>query len=324
MKIVFAHHLSLSYFGGGEKWVVQVANELANRGHEVEIRCLPVMLGKERQISPRLSEKVKYEESYFHTIKDTDITYVTYHPLNWMNFRIKDGKKVAGIHSQCYWFPIRKNYGLLPNLANFVHKIVGNMELHKFDAVHTVYDAFPIDHESLYYIPNFADLEFYHPTLPKSDEFTVGFASRKIWWKGYDIYQRLKRRLTDVFFLETNNVPEQEMPNFYSKNHLSLIPSRIAPMPSRIMQTSLAVLESHMCGTPCLCYGNQPLRENSLPIYFARSISEFTKVIYGLKDVYENDYRSYQNLSTLCRKSSLEFDKKATIDKIETMFEELV
>ena len=41
IKVSFGHHLSLSYRGGGEKWLTQLANELIERGHEVEIKCLP-------------------------------------------------------------------------------------------------------------------------------------------------------------------------------------------------------------------------------------------------------------------------------------------
>ena len=116
MKIVFCHHLSLSYDGGGEKWIVQLSRELMNRGHSIEIFCLPFKLkdGGAYDFKRDLGN-IPYHEGYFHYVS-ADVAYVTYNPLNWLNFYITC-PKIGGMHSHAYWKPINPSYGLLPNLA---------------------------------------------------------------------------------------------------------------------------------------------------------------------------------------------------------------
>ena len=53
MHIAFGHHLSLAYYSGGEKWVISLAKELTNRGHDVEIYALPFLLDGSRKIDPK-------------------------------------------------------------------------------------------------------------------------------------------------------------------------------------------------------------------------------------------------------------------------------
>ena len=65
MKISFCHHLSLSYYAGGEKWIIETAKELAKRGHDVEIYCLPFLLdGKPKINSKEVLEGIPYSENY--------------------------------------------------------------------------------------------------------------------------------------------------------------------------------------------------------------------------------------------------------------------
>lgn len=88
MRIVFAHHLSLPYLGGGEKWIVNTANELAKRGHDVEVYALPFKLkGKYNNTLLELLQ-VPYHEGIRHSI-DADVTYMTYNPLSWLNYTVK-------------------------------------------------------------------------------------------------------------------------------------------------------------------------------------------------------------------------------------------
>lgn len=299
---------------------MNVANELSRRGHQVEIRCLPFTLDSKRKIRPNLSPKVSYREGYFHTIRDSDLNYITYSPLNWLNFRVKKGKKIAGLHSWCYYYPISKRFGLLPNVASLVHKFVGNMELNKFDAVHSLTNFFPIDHPNVYVIHNFSDGTVYRPCESKRKVFSVGFASRPIWQKGYDIFLKLKQKLDDILFISAGDIPESEMPKFYSRNHLTLAPTRPINFPPRLMVDSMTVIESNLCGTPVLCYGDNPYDPIDLPITFAKFIPDFADKIMYLRD----NYDSYQKLSVECRSSALKtFEKLVVVDQIERMFEEV-
>ena len=86
MRIAFCHHLSLSYFGGGEKWLISVSKELAKRGHDVEIYALPFKLEGKSKVDPKeYLEDIPYKEALRHKVK-ADLVYVTYNPLSWLNF----------------------------------------------------------------------------------------------------------------------------------------------------------------------------------------------------------------------------------------------
>ena len=85
MHIDFCHHISLTYRGGGEKWITQLANELTLRGHEITIRALPIW---KRNNPIELLPEIDYKEGYFHHL-DGDVAYITYHPLSGINFKTK-------------------------------------------------------------------------------------------------------------------------------------------------------------------------------------------------------------------------------------------
>lgn len=306
IEINFGHHISLSYRGGGEKWVTQLANELSLRGHKVSVHALPVW----RRDNPvELLPEVDYKEGYFHTLNG-DINYLTYNPLSGINFKVK-GPKIAGIHSHCYWQPFALRYGFLPNLANFVHMITKRWDLEKYDAIHIVTSIYYINHRNVYFIPNFVDNKLYSPTGPKYNEFTIGFSSRKCWQKGFDIFLKLKNILSDIRFVETNNIPEMGMPQFYSQNHLTIVPARVDTF-------GLSIVESMLCKTPVLSSGLDTHKSLQLPIRYAQTIDEYIKEIEILRDMFETE--AYRPLMNDCRKSALKFDKDIVIDQLETMF----
>jgi len=309
MKITFGHHLSLSYRGGGEKWITQLANELVRRGHEVSVKCLPFWR-KDNPID--LLPEIDYEEGYFHHL-DGDVVYITYNPLSWLNFRTK-APKIGGIHSHCYWQPLAREYGLLPNLANVVNAATSKWELGRFDAIHTVTNVYPINHKNVYFIPNFVDGQLYSPLAPKNEEFTIGYASRKVWQKGYDVFLELQELLDDVIFATTGNIPENNMPEFYSKNHVTLVPARVDTF-------GLVNVESLMCGTPVISSGLPTHRALGLPILYAHRVDQYVERIEELRNLF--DVGAYDDLSNICRNSAMVYDKHKIIDHLENMFEEV-
>lgn len=309
MKISFGHHLSLTYRGGGEKWLTQLANELTCRGHDVTIRCLPFW---KRDNPVDLLPEIDYKEGYFHSL-DGDINYLTYNPLSWINFKVK-GPKIGGIHSHCYWQPFAWRYGLLPNLANFVHMITKRWELERFDALHTVTPIYPLNVEKVYHIPNFVDGKHYSPKVPKSDEFTVGFSSRKVWQKGYDIFLELQELLDDIKFVTTGNILEKKMPEFYSRNHVTVVPARVDTF-------GLVNVESLLCGTPVVSSGLPTHKALGLPILYAYNLDQYIEKIELLKGMFYSGL--YKDLSDTCRITALMYDKYIIIDQLENMFEEV-
>ena len=313
MKIAFCHHLSLSYGGGGEKWMIELARDLSRRGHDIEIYALPFTMKGGRGLVPEDElDGISYHEGLLHNVS-ADLTYVTYNPLSWLNFHIH-GPKIAGIHSHCYWQPLERKYGILPNLAHFINIFISRSELGRFDAIHTVTPVYPINHKRVFYIPNFVDSDRYHPLAPKNSEFTIGYASRKVWQKGYDIFESLKEELKEINFVETNHLPEKDMPRFLSSNHLTLLPSRVDTF-------GLTAVESMLCKTPVISSGLSTHRCLGLPIDYATTINDYIRQIEFYQSIFETEI--YNSLADNCRESALKYDKHYIVGKIEEMFKEV-
>jgi glycosyltransferase involved in cell wall biosynthesis len=323
MKIAFCHHLSLSYYGGGEKWLISLTNELVNRGHEVKIYALPLRLEGSKKIDPKehLNPQIEYEET-MHKRVDADVAYITYNPLNWLNFRTSS-YKIGGIHSHAYWKSFDMKYGFLPNLANAVNKIIKDSELRKFDAIHVVNNVYEVKHPRVYYIPNFVDSHVYHPCAEKADKFSIAYLGRPVWQKGFDVYEEIIKRLKDDiefkdcnFYISGGNIQEKDLPSFISKNHVIVLPSRVDTF-------GLSIIESLMCGTPVI---TTPLLTHAcleVPIHYAQTINDFIDRIRNMKYLWDEHRDTYQNICDSCRMLSLQYDKKEIVDRIENMFKEV-
>jgi len=191
--------------------------------------------------------------------------------------------------------------------------VTNKTELSKFKAIHTVTPVYPLKHNNVYFIPNFVDGNKYKP-FPKDDEFTVGYSSRKIWAKGWDIFLKLEELMEDIKFVVTDNIPEPEMPQFHSRNHVTVVPARVDTF-------GLVNVESMLCGTPVISSGLPTHKVLGLPIRYAYRLEEYIKEIDILRDLYEAGM--YNSISEICRNSALKYDKSLIIDKLETMFEEV-
>jgi len=302
MHIAFAHHLSLSYGAGGEKWIINTAKALAKK-HDVEVYALPFLLDGKRKIDPvKQLEGISYHEAFHHNIK-TDVAYCTYNPLSFLNFNIK-GPKIAGIHSEVYWQNPNLYYGKYPLVANIVNRFTSYGELRRFNAVHRLNNLYRVNHPSVYTIPNYVDSEVYRP-IKKNDEFTVAYASRHVWQKGFDIFSKVARHL-NCRIRVSGGVSEEDMPMFLSDAHVVLAPSRVDTF-------GLSLCESMMCGTPVITSPLPSHYELGLPLKYANSPSEYLSQVNLLRK------EPVGLLNDVCRMSALRFDKKNIMDKLEMM-----
>ena len=320
MRIAFCHHLSLSYYGGGEKWVINVAKELTRRGHEVEIYALPILLEGKPKINPNEAlDGIPYNEGFRHKVK-ADVTYITYNPLSWLNFQTSK-PKIAGIHSESYWTKINPNYGTKPNLANLAHKVVGKFELKRYDAVHMVTDAYKIDHPNVYYIPNFVDAKIYKSTLPKDDVFTIAYSSRMVWQKGWGIFQAVVNRFKEYdldfkFKVSANKIKEADMPKFLSSGHVALLPSEVDTF-------GLSIVEALLCETPVISTPLTTHKSLNLPLIYGDSVEGFVDELRKLWSLWAQDKGKYYKLANNCRQQALKYDKEQIMDKLEAMLMEV-
>lgn len=317
MKIAFCHHLSLAYIGGGEKWVIQTANALKHKGHDVSIYALPfTMKGAVNPEQLDQLEGIPYKEAYRHKVK-ADVAYVTYHPFARYNFSIK-GKKIAGIHAPAY--QTKSHYDLLPTIAQCAHKIYGKKELQTYDAVHILnhtQSSITKEVNNIFLIPNYVDSRIYIPQH-KHDEFTVAFASRKVWQKGYDIWQTIRKRLEALGFncVESGKIHEKAMPIFLAKAHVVVNTSRVDTF-------GLSIIESAMCGTICLVSDIEAHTTLGVASYPESSAENFVKAIVDLNVLWTTDRGRYNELCDLSRTSALLYDKERVIGRLENMFEEV-
>ena len=293
--------------------MIQLSKELVARGHEVEVYCLPFMLKDGGKLDPEKElGDIPYHEGYFHNVK-ADVTYIMYSPLNWLNFNTRK-PRIAGFHSHCYWQPINRKYGILPNISNIVHRLIGDIELERFNAIHVLTDFYKINHDNVFYIPNFVDGSQFYKCNEKYPEFTVGYASRKVWQKGYDIYQKIKKmNLEGIKFIETTGkIPENKLPEWYSKVHVLLNTSRVDTF-------GLAIVEPLFCGTPVIASDIDTHRALDVGLRFAVTPLGYIQEINKLKT--EFDLGNYRRIEESCRLLSSRFEKKKVMDELEKMLE---
>jgi glycosyltransferase involved in cell wall biosynthesis len=278
------------------------------------------MLEGKAKINPKnMLHDIPYQERLWHNVK-ADVTYVTYHPLNWLNFHTAT-PRIAGIHAQTYWTKINPRYGFKPNLANIAHKIAGNFELKRFNAVHMVTTAYSIPHPNVYYIPNFVDSQTYKPTQNKDPNFTVAYTSRLVWQKGWGTFQAAIKQLTKhdkriKTKVAASKIQEQDMPQFLSTAHVALLPSEVDTF-------GLAIVEALLCGTPVITTPLTTHKALQLPLIYANSTREFVEETQKLCNLWYNHKDASLKLTHHCRQQALKYDKTNIINKLENMLKEV-
>jgi len=317
MKIVFGHHLSLRFLGGGEKWIISVANELVKRGHDVEIYSTPIKTAGGIPIDnlDELLNGIPYKEKYRHSING-DVCYVTYHPLYGLNFNTK-GKLIVGIHATTCWEPIDWGYGFLPIQAKILHSIFGKSELKKADAIHTVAGYLDILHDKVYRIPNFVDENVYIP-YKKVDKFTVGYISRKTNQKGWDIFKEIAIELVekDIDMRISGDISEENLPKFISECHVIVVPSRHDSF-------GLVIVEA-LDGNVFVITSNIPSHKYlGLPLYYANSVTEYVNKIMWVRDLWKNYPKQFELMSRGLRDSAMKYSKWNIMNQLENMFIEV-
>jgi hypothetical protein len=319
MHIAFCTHLSLGYYGGGEKWIIQTAKELAHRGHTVEIYALPFLLEGKRKVDPQeLLENIPYTEGRRHKVK-AEVIYTFYNPLSWLFFETSK-PRIGGIHAQSYWQKPDLRYGLLPNLSLMTNKALGYFELRHFNAVHMVTSAYPCNHPKVFCIPNFVDASIYKPTVEKPEDFTVSFSSRTVWQKGWDIFQLVTKFLQKVSCkVAGGKIKECDMPDFLSSSHLSFLPSRVDTF-------GIALVESCLTETPVLTTPLETHKVLGLPLAYGETASDFIRQITSLRKDWETGDRDgyYHEWSRDSRVGALKYDKTIVMNQIENMFKEVL
>jgi glycosyltransferase involved in cell wall biosynthesis len=336
MKIALCLHISLAYYGGGEKWACKVAGLLTNHGHEVEIYSLPYLPKGKKRVDPALVlNGVPYVEKWKHKLNDVDIAYIFYHPFSWVNFSCTC-PKIAALLSGVYFLnnPFSQNYGVVPLTAHWLHKIVGRLDFASFNAVHILNYAqatrFP--HENVYVIPLGVDTQIYQPSSPKSQKFTVLFVGRQVWQKGWDTFLNIASKMKNLGYNfnfvclgdATNKhliskpfiLDESRLANEYSRAHVCISPSRSETFGS-------ANTESLACGTPVITTRLPSNLSLKLPFFFANDEKQIINRILYLHNLWVKDPDGYELICKDCVEAAQKYDVKLAYQKFESMLKEV-
>jgi len=318
MRMNIGHHLSLESLGGGEKWVINVANDMKRRGHDIKIYSTPIKVAGGIPVTnlDDLLNGIPYEEKYRHNIK-ADVNYITYHPMSGLNYNAK-GKVIKGIHATSCWEPIDLKYGFLPVQAQILHKFVGGLEFRQADAIHTVASHLPLKHKKIYTIPNFVESTVFHSS-DKLDKFTVIYASRKSYQKGWDIFQQIQDKLKneDIDFRISGDVKESDMPKFMGEAHVGIVPSRYDSF-------GLSIVELQMCETYVITSPLPSHKKLDLSLLYADSVDEYVRLILKIKRFWEADKKAFYSKLLYNRDLAIKsYDTKNVMDRLENMFIEV-
>jgi glycosyltransferase involved in cell wall biosynthesis len=322
LKIALLHHFDLDFFSGGEKFILQTANELANRGHEVSVFTTPFVIENRKahkDAHKLLSNKIQFSKAWKHQPK-ADIAYVMYDPYSPINRAIFDlsncRAKITGVHSSSFWEPTHLMYGKIPNVGRLAQVLFGNFELSRYDAVHTLTNALPIRHSTVYVIPNYVDSDLYQPKDKKS-AFTVAFTSRHSYAKGFDTFQKVIENLGVDVAVSSGDMSEQKLIDLIATSHISFLPSRVDTF-------GYSIVESAMCGTPIITTPLLVHKKLDLPLMYGYDISNFEKRIKGLSLLYTKDKQMYYTWCYLNRVAArCRYDKAVILDRFEKMLKEV-
>jgi len=333
LKIDILTHLSMSYFGGGEREMVDLGLAMRRRGHDVTIRSLPYTLNGVKRVRPEdVLEGLPYSESWIHRSR-ADIAYSFYHPFSAVNFQAS-GKRIASFHSLVWFTKHRVRYTFVPKVAASLSRFTIPLELPRYNAVQvhedSVGDQLKRYNANTWVIGHPVDVEVFRPTVTKDDRFTILFAGRPLWQKGWDRFEGLAQRLGNngirfafVGGFSRNQSIESygfvqdrlRLADIYSKVHLLV-------MPSRVDTVGRSELEAMACGTPVITTSTSRSIESSALIRASPEELEGRSI-----ELYKSwrEGNGYEDLIRAARRDCARaFSFEAVMDRYEEMFQRVL
>ncbi len=308
MKLVICHHLSLTYGGGGEWAVINMANEAVKRGYEVEVRSLPFWRSDRINPEEYLREGVTYSERLRHPRVEADISYYLYAPY-LHKFCPVSGARMAGFHSLLWFTGPTQGYSHIARLAYRIWRTRWKADLAAYHAYRVYFDEVlrmvPIQDmgRPIYVIGPEVDTDLFVP-MDKWGEFTVLYVGRPVRQKGFDIFLDAARKVGDRmnFLLAGSNVkaenvkslgylPREKLAEVVSKSHVLVSMQRVPTL-------SRAVLEALSAGTISIVstevYG--PYR-NLKSLIRANNLEELVANLINLKRLWLRDREEFLRIS---------------------------
>lgn len=337
MRIAFFHHYSLTHGGGGERFILELTDFLARRGHTVAIHALPF---RRRAVAFQLGRGVTYCEGGLHHA-EADVSYHMYAPLTSLTMACR-GPKIAGLHGAVvadYDSPAAFYFRQGPFVAGayVARETIGRLELDRFDAIHTV-SPVPLAHRRAYVLPNWVDRSNTPRALAMKRErpktFAVLYVGKPSYTKGFDRVTALGRRLSrDGMEFWVASAPDPEFARLDGLKWVGYVPpdqvwrlyarAAVLLQPTRQETFGRAILESVAAGTPVVTTPIPTHVSMGLPLEYASTVSEMKARIEDLYDRWSADYEGYYGLSKALVDRVARFDKDAVLPQYEQMLVEV-
>lgn len=344
MKVALCHHYSITFQGGGERFLVEVANQLVRAGHEAVIYALPFA---RRSINvDRILQGVEYHESLVHRIHGVDVAYFVYAPFVH-NLFLGSFPRIGALHAFVFLDELQhdevrtmshvkfiKEFGFSRFLSNLYFDRFSKRELTGFDAIHVINrEARALvenGQKQVYYVPNWVDTTRFQKVREKGRRFSVLFVGRRT--KGFSMFVEIADLLSkeEIDFLAIGpdlenawNVKNlgfitdtKELIELYSKVHALVYTSKTDVFP-------LTLLEAAACQIPIISLPTRAIRGLDLPLFYATSAEEFARVILDLKNVWQAREEDYARLAEGMRKEAMRYDLGNVFPKFLGMLKEV-
>lgn len=342
-KVALCHHYSLTFHGGGERFLIDVASQLIKTGHRVAIYALP--FGRRPVKLEGLPREVKYVENFVHKIQDVDVMYLIYAPILHRAF-IGEFPRIGAIHAFVFlnelqsteirnmsYMNFLKGFGFSKFASKIYFDKFRKSELRSFDAIHVINkEAIKIinGEKPVYYVPNWIDTSRFKPLEEKNSRFTVLYSGRRS--KGFATFIKIASLLgnKDIDFvavgpdlMNTRNVKNlgfitdvEKLIRLYSKVHLLVYTSKVDVFP-------LTLLEASACKTPIVSLPTKAIKGLDLPVLYATSVKDFAQVIRELQNMWEKRREQYLKLCDEMRLEAIKYDVKGVFPKFLDMLKEV-
>lgn len=323
--------------------MISTANFIASRGHDVEVHALS--FGPNRNINLSKVQELLLTVPYYEARNiqvEADVAYINYVPFIWRRMRIR-GSKVAGLHthlllsrqylSETILHPLRAGFEwCLKTIGCFAGLPLIKIDLTSFDAIHMPGSEIGLrDNSKIYKIPLWIDVTRVPEVDGKYETFTVLFAGRKTWEKGWFTFcetaLRLRRMGYDFRFICTGEgrkgihglgfLSENKLLCVYKRSHVVVYPS-IADI------FGLVILEAAACGTPVITTPIDAHLRQHLPVLYARDTDDFTKAILYTYTLWKEHPNKYDDWCKKLQTSATRYDVSKTLPLFEKMLESVI
>lgn len=335
LNIAFCHYYSLSFGGGGERFLVENSRWLTKRGHTVSILSIPLRRGHWR---PWIRD-LDYREGPIHFF-NADVTYYMYNPVLTRFFRHK-GPRIAGVHSPMLTQSLSgpaysrgtfredvRRHGIAAALSKRSARFLQPGGLSAFDAVdwNSPLDPAELYHHRTYKNPGTVNTRVFRPLGNKRDEFTALFVGRQDYGKGFDRFAEASSLVPEVKFLATGGSASRvigighpqdlELADLYSACSVLVCPSRGDTF-GRVLVEALA------CGTPVITTSLPAHQALRLPFIYADTVPEIVSAVGKLRQMWQGGSGDYLKLAEAGVREVGRYDTEKLLPDFEQMLREV-